>query len=163
MFSCHFHASDYRSLLPELFVQAIDYVRSQDLTGIEPGRYSIPDIAEEDAFFVVMEYQTTAESPVGPEFHHKYCDIQFIVQGEERFGWAELSDEQHRQLSLDYHYDDRRDICFFDPQLVEMSYQTMTHDQFYLFAPRTAHMPNLSVAEVSQVRKVVIKLKYPLD
>ncbi|SHF54410.1 YhcH/YjgK/YiaL family protein [Vibrio gazogenes] len=161
MLACHFHASDYRALLPALFVRAIDYVTTQDLNALDSGRHTIPEIDPDDAFFMILDYQTTAESPVGPEFHHKYCDVQFIIQGEEQFGWTELTDEQHQQLSHDYHYDQQKDICFFDQQLVTLSYATMSHDQFYLFTPRTAHMPNLSVTTTSQVRKVVIKIKYP--
>lgn len=162
MFIGHFDSSDYRSLLPDNFVSVIEYVKKQHLSQVEPGKYRIPGIAEEDAFYVIMDYETVEASPVGAEFHRHYCDVQFLVHGQERFGWTELSDQRRDQLEQEFNYDEERDICFFDPNLVSLSYQPMTPGEFYLFSPGTAHMPNLCMDGIRvEVRKVVIKIKYP--
>jgi YhcH/YjgK/YiaL family protein len=159
MFISDFEASDYQVLLPELFVTAIDYVKQQDLTGIDLGKYPIPGLAEEDAFFTVMEYDTSVESSVGPEFHKKYCDVQLIVAGEEQFGWAEITDGQHRHLAETFHFDYEKDICFTDMQSISLNYQPMRRGEFYLFTPKTVHMPGLAQSKPGRVRKVVIKIK----
>ncbi|SHO55322.1 YhcH/YjgK/YiaL family protein [Vibrio quintilis] len=161
MFISDFNSSDYQSLLPEPFVTAINYVKAQDLVNMDLGKYTIPGFAEEDAFFVVMEYDTNVESPVGPEFHKTYCDVQLIVEGEERFGWAEVTDEQYEQLAKEFSYDSEKDICFTPVNAVDMSYQNMRFDEFYLFSPKTVHMPGLAVSSPGLVRKIVIKIKQP--
>jgi YhcH/YjgK/YiaL family protein len=161
MFISDFNSSDYQSLLPAQFVAAINYVKTQDLVHMEPGKYTIPGLAEEDAFFMVTEYNTNVESPVGPEFHKTYCDVQFIVKGEERFGWAEVTDEQYEQLVKEFSYDSEKDICFTPVDAVDLTYQVMKYDEFYLFSPKTVHMPGLAVASPGLVRKIVIKIKQP--
>lgn len=154
-----FSAQDYKSLLPTKFVKAIEFVANQDLESIELGKHQIAGLDIEDAFFVVMEYQTSQKSSVGPECHNNYCDVQFIVSGEEKFGWAELTDSTKESLLKQFDYETERDICFIAEDTVPLSYIEMKQGEFYLFSPLTVHLPNLTVTEDQLVRKVVIKIK----
>lgn len=157
-----FTNSDNNIHLNAILKHIIDKVQQQDLYNIVLGRHTIEGFSADDAFFVVMEYQTTPTSEHGPEFHQEYIDIQFIMSGSERCGWGIITDEERAVLATKYHYDRERDICFISDNNISLSYFNLNTDEYYIFTPNTLHMPNLSVDTPTQVRKVVIKIKLHL-
>jgi biofilm protein TabA len=140
----------------------IDKVSTVELDSIALGKYPVDGFELDEVFFVVMEYDTAKTSAVGPEFHQTYTDVQFLVKGEEQFGWATVSDEQLALLNLDFSYSAERDICFTSVDAVDLRYMEMRLGEFYIFTPHTLHMPNLSINDATRVRKVVIKIKTSL-
>lgn len=137
----------------------INAVYELDLLNIEPGKYPVEGFNFDDVFFMVMDYNTEPSSQFGAEFHQVFTDIQFIVKGEERFGWAVISDNKRMELVEKYAYDANRDICFIDESEVDLQFLDMKMGEYYAFMPNTLHMPNLNVHGTSKVRKVVIKIK----
>jgi biofilm protein TabA len=157
-----FSNSDNNANLPAAALDIINEVANQDLEHIELGKYPIKEMPLEDAHFVVMEYETEAESQFGPEFHRVYTDVQFLIKGEEKCGWAIASDAQLSEFAEKFSYNPVRDICFINPNDFEMNFFKMQLGEFYVFTPNTLHMPNLNVQSTSKVRKVVIKIKTTL-
>ncbi len=157
-----FNNSDNLAHVSPFILNILESVTARDLASIPADQYSLDDLPLSDAYFVVMDYQTCAESSFGPEFHQLYTDVQFILSGEERCGWAILSDPQKVELLERYDYNAERDICFIDQAEVPLNDLIMRPGEFYILPPNTLHMPNLNVHSAAKVRKVVIKIKTAL-
>lgn len=142
----HLGNADRYVALGLLFKQAFDFLRTTDLNALEPGRYSLAG----DALFALAQvYHTKPVSEGFWEAHRRYIDLQFIVQGIERIGYAPL----HRmQLAS---YDEQRDLSVLKG---EGDLLTLTKDCFMLLWPEDAHMPGLQADQSGPVRKIVFKI-----
>ena len=139
------NAGRYAALGP-LFEQAIDFLRTTDLNALEPGRYPL---AGDALFALVQGYHTKPQSEGFWEAHRRYIDLQFVVQGTERIGYAPL----HR-MQLESH-DEQRDLAVLRG---EGDFLTLTDGCFMLLWPEDAHMPGLQAGQVGLVRKIVFKI-----
>lgn len=157
-----FNNSDNLAHVSPFILKILESVTARDLDTMAADQYAIDELSPSDGYFVVMDYQTCAESSLGPEFHQHYTDIQFILHGEEKCSWAILSDAQKVELLNRYDYNSERDICFIDQAEVPLNDLIMRPGEFYILPPNTLHMPNLSVHSAAKVRKVVIKIKTSL-
>jgi biofilm protein TabA len=140
------NAAAYQALFPRLR-QAFDFLRSADLAGLPQGRH---DVAGNDLFALVQEYRTKPDSEGFWESHRKYIDVQYVVAGAERMGYANLA-----TLSVRQPYDADKDLLILDGS---GDFFTVGAGMFTIFAPQDAHMPCLAVGEPAAVRKVVIKV-----
>ncbi|MDC0609438.1 YhcH/YjgK/YiaL family protein [Vibrio sp.] len=159
-----FGCSDNQALFSPLVNDIFDYVTSMDLDNLAPGKYDIKHIESDEAFFLVQEYETLEESQFGAEFHQTYTDVQFLLYGEERFGWAIASDEEYRILHRTCNFDQDRDIGFIghNNNLLDLNENIMKPGAFYVFTPRTIHMPSLAISTPTKVKKIVIKIETSL-
>lgn len=162
MIVSRFDSSENSVQFSPLVVDILDYLNNLDLASSELGRFTFKNIPEDEAFFIVMEYDTVEKSPVGAEFHQTYTDIQFLVSGNEMCGWLQLSDEQRAQYSAEYKFDETKDICFVPEAEVDLNFAVLRPSEFYVFTPNTMHMPNLAHKAVGKVRKVVVKIRTEL-
>ncbi len=103
-----------------------------------------------DNKIIVQAYNTKPVSEGRPECHRKFLDVQYIVEGEECVGWADIAD-----LTPDGDFDEANDIGFFTGKtdLVRVGAGFC-----YVVFPEDAHMPGIAVAESKPCRKMVIKL-----
>lgn len=139
------NAGRYAALGPR-FKEAIDFLRTTDLNALEPGRYPLAG----DALFVLVQgYHTKPQSEGFWEAHRRYIDLQFVVQGTERIGYAPL----HR-MQLES-YDEQRDLAVLKG---EGDFLTLTDGCFMLLWPEDAHMPGLQAGQAGPVRKIVFKI-----
>jgi len=136
----------YESLNPRLR-QAFEFLRTYDLLHAEMGRH---EIAGDDVFALFQEYQTKPESEGIWESHRRYMDVQYVITGVERMGYANLNTLMPRDP-----YNADRDLIFHDGQ---GCFVTVPAGSFTLFAPQDGHMPCLAAGASSRVRKVVIKV-----
>jgi YhcH/YjgK/YiaL family protein len=136
----------YESLNPRLPL-AFEFLRTFDLLRAEPGRH---EIAGDDVFALLQEYRTKPESEGIWESHRRYLDVQYVIAGVERMGYANL-----RALTPRDEYNAERDLIFHDGT---GSFVDVPAGMFTLFAPQDGHMPCLAAGEPSLVRKVVIKV-----
>lgn len=142
----HLGNADRYVALGPLFKQAFDFLRTTDLNALEPGRYSLAG----DALFALAQvYNTKPMSEGFWEAHRRYIDLQFIVQGIERIGYAPL----HR-MQLASH-DEQRDLSVLNG---EGDLLTLTEHCFMLLWPEDAHMPGLQADQSEPVRKIVFKI-----
>src|SRR4029078_13029078 len=74
--------------MSERIATALNYLRSTDLGSLEPGTYEISGM---DVHAKVVHYQTKPKEEGVWETHHKYIDVQYVIEGEELFGWAPLA------------------------------------------------------------------------
>ena len=140
------NADFYRNLHPRL-ARAFEYLRTTNLAQLPAGRH---DIAGGELFAISQEYRTKPESEGFWEAHRRYIDVQYIVAGVERMGYAPLPALTVRQT-----YDEEKDLLVCDGR---GDFCTVAAGSFAIFAPQDGHMPSLAVGEPAVVRKVVIKV-----
>jgi biofilm protein TabA len=139
----------YKIISPN-FEKAIEYVLGADFADMDPGKY---DIDGENAFAIVNEYTTRPLSECDPESHRDYADIQIMIDGAERFGYAPFLDQ-----AATTPYNPERDVALYTLAEEDLSYITLPAGQFIIFFPSDIHQPEVFVHQPEPVKKVVIKI-----
>lgn len=139
----------YKSLSP-LVAKAIDYVTSTDLTKLPLGRV---EVAGDDIYAAVHEYQTKLEEQTKFEAHKVYVDLQVIVSGTERMDVADLDG-----LTISKEYNEKNDAAMYN-RPANFQKLVVSACEFTMFLPHDAHAPSIAVDQPSAVRKVVLKIK----
>lgn len=98
-------AEKYNYLDPK-FKKAFEFLRTADLAALPLGNTPIDG---DEVFANVQAYTTLPDADAPFESHEKYFDLQFVVSGEERFGYAP------RDLCKPaMAYDADRDLVFYE-------------------------------------------------
>jgi biofilm protein TabA len=132
--------------LPARLARALEYLRATDLVSVPIGRH---DLDGDRLFALVQEYTTRAADECVWEAHRKYIDVQVVVVGVERMGYANLAEMRERDA-----YDATRDVTFFEPG---ESFVIIPGGTFAIFGPEDVHSPGHAAGQPAPVRKVVIK------
>lgn len=128
------------------FKRAFDYIHQLDTATIPVGRHEI----DGDAMFaLVQEYDTKLKEQGLWEAHRRYIDLQYVVQGIEGFGYANVNHLKQGE------YDSAKD---FLPLHGEGDLVTVHSGSFILLLPEDAHMPGMAIDKPAPVKKVVIKI-----
>ena len=141
------NANLYKNL-GERISKAFDYIKKTDLKNLQPGKY---EIEGENIFALISEYQPKPESEGKLEAHRKYIDVQYVISGEERMGYAPLNKQEIIEK-----YKEENDIMFFKG---EKSYTKVEEGMFAIFFPVDLHMPGINTGKSSHVKKLVIKVR----
>jgi biofilm protein TabA len=141
----------YQALGPRI-AGALDYLQGTDFSKTPLGRHELDG---DRLVAIVQRYATKPVDEARWEAHRRYLDVQYVVEGAERMGWAALD----QRLPVRHAYDAAKDIVFFETRgelfLVRAG-------QFAIFAPHDIHAPGLAAGSVpSKVLKVVVKCLYP--
>ena len=128
------------------FEKAFDYILKADFKDMTCGKYEIDG---DNLYIKVDEYETKTVSK--PEYHKKYIDIQFIINGEEYVGYCPKSD-----LIIDEGYDEQRDLGFGKGIVDFIKLKT---GLFMIFFPEDAHQPCMAVSTPNKVKKAVVKVR----
>jgi YhcH/YjgK/YiaL family protein len=138
----------YAGLSP-LFKKAFEHLRQTDFEKLVPGKY---EIAGDDLFVIVMDYESKDASECVMESHRKYIDIQYMVSGEELIGISMLNGQVETTP-----YDDVKDAAFYKKEY-EFVFN-LKQKQFAIFHPQDLHMPCIKPPGGSFVRKAVYKVR----
>lgn len=139
--------SNYKiySKLSERLAMAFEYIVQTDFIELESGKY----IVEPDTIFaLVQEYDTKEEGKL--ESHYAYIDIQYMIKGSERIGFALLNNQEIISKNIE------KDIVFYKG---EASYLQLDAGMFAVFFPQDLHMPCIKLHKTAKVKKVVVKVK----
>jgi len=123
------------------------YLQMTDFAKLSPGKYVIE---EKEVFASVSEYNSKKPEDAKWEAHQKYADIQYIVSGEEKMGYAPLN-----TMEVTEAYNPDKDILFLKGK---GDYITAKPGTFVIFFPHDAHQPSVAVNESAFVKKVVVKV-----
>ncbi len=135
------------SKLTKRLEKGFEFITNTDLVAIEVGKYEI----DNDAIFaIVQEYDTKEEKDCVLEGHHKYIDIQYIIQGVELMGFAPLTNQNVVEEDLE------KDCTFYKGAT---SMLRVEEGMFTLFFPEDLHRPGVMADQISKVKKVVVKVK----
>ncbi|MDR1985096.1 MAG: YhcH/YjgK/YiaL family protein [Prevotellaceae bacterium] len=131
----------------EGFEKAFKFLRSNDITKLEIGRY---DIDGDNVYAMVSENNLKNIEDAKLEVHDSYIDIQVPVSANETFGWKD------RTLcnTGEGKYDDENDIAFFDDE--PEVFCVVNPLQIVIFFPNDAHAPLIGNGKL---KKIVIKVK----
>jgi YhcH/YjgK/YiaL family protein len=128
------------------FQQAFEYIAKIDIHTIPVGRHEIDGA---NLYALVQEYDTKLKEQAKWEAHRRYIDLQYVVQGAEGFGYANIHHLQQGE------YEAAKD---FLPLHGEGDFITVKSGSFILLMPEDAHMPGMAVGEPVPVRKIVLKI-----
>jgi len=135
---------------PESILKAMDWLKNTDLSSKEPGCYAIEG---DDIYALVQKIETRTVDGKKPESHKEYIDIQYIISGEEKMGYA-----NDTQGLKPVDGNEENDIYFYEG--VENENFVICRDgDFCIFFPYDIHRPGCCVSEPSTVRKVVVKVR----
>jgi len=130
---------------------ALNYLANTDFSRVPEGRHSLDG---DELFALVQRYRTKPIHEAKWEAHCRYIDVQYVVQGTERMGYAPLDP----RLTIRQSYDAEKDLVFFDAQgdLFEVR-----AGMFVLFGPQDVHAPGLACSSgiPAEVLKVVVKCR----
>ena len=126
---------------------ALNFLKTTDLEKAGEGRH---DIDGDAVYALVMDYTTKPASEGVWETHRRYIDVQYVVSGVERMGYASLD-----ALAAGP-YNKEEDYLFLKGS---GDFVLMPAGTFIILWPQDAHIPGTSVDQPSPVRKVVIKVQ----
>jgi biofilm protein TabA len=131
IYDCLENADRYAAVHPG-FARAFEYLRTTDFSKLESGRNEI----DGERLFVMVNRDTgQGREKRKLEFHRKYIDIQYVVEGVDEIGWRAL---RHCR-ELDTEYSATPDVGFYrDPA---ESYFTVGPGEFAIFYPDDPHSP----------------------
>lgn len=136
----------YASVNP-LFAQAVDFIKSNDLNTLEPGKI---ELSGSDLVVNIAQTTPKAKEEAKLETHNMFIDIQIPLSGTEIMGYTPGKD----CVPADAIYDSVKDITFFEG-LAE-NYIAVKPGMFAIFFPQDGHAPGISP---DGVRKVIVKVK----
>lgn len=136
----------YASLHPR-FTRAFNFVKSQNLAALEPGKFEI-DGKEIHASVSAKEGVTAADAKF--ECHDHYIDIQVCPAGSETIGWKPRNTCQQIKTP----YNPEKDVTFFSDQ--PDTYFELQAGQFAIFFPEDVHAPMIGEGTI---KKLVVKVK----
>ena len=124
-----------------------EFLRRADLGSLDAGRHEI----DGDRIFAIVARERgrgREDSPL--EFHRRYLDIQYVIEGTDVIGWAPI-DACHQ---LRQSYDADADIGFFHDR--PGGWLNVPAGCFAIFLPSDAHAP---LAGAGPIHKVVVKVQ----
>jgi biofilm protein TabA len=138
----------FYSRLGRNFEKAFGFLRQAGLNSFPLGKHLID---RDSVFMTVSEYTTKSLSEARWEAHRAYADIQLLLAGEEKIGYAPLA-----SMKITEEYNAGKDILFLTG---EGDYATIRPGIFAVFFPHDAHQPGVTAGKLQTVKKVVVKVK----
>lgn len=147
------YAKDVVNTYPAAIQKAIEYLKSNDFAAMEPGLY---EIQGREIYAQVMDAVTRPVEEGKPESHEKYVDVQFLVSGRERLGFA--PDTGNSEVEERF---EERDLILYK-SVENESFVEAAPGCYSIFFPADIHRPTLISGEAMTVRKVVVKVSTAL-
>ena len=142
------NAKKYFCIHP-LFAQAFEFIHSQSLGEIEPGKNVISG-DKLKAIVSINAGRTIEEAISNFECHNKHIDIQLCIKGKETIGWK----PRGTCLQQKEEYNSESDVVFYN-DTPDMYFQ-LSENQFAIFFPEDVHAP---IIGEENIKKIVIKVK----
>ena len=127
--------------------EAISYVLNTDLLSLEVGRYVLSDDV------IVNRQQYYGKEETFAESHKDYIDLQIVLTGKEKMGYADISNPSVRVME---DYNPEIDLAKF--YVNDESVYEMSAESFALIFPEDIHRPGMKVNE-ELIEKVVLKIR----
>jgi YhcH/YjgK/YiaL family protein len=141
------NAKLYNGVNP-LFEAAFTFIARAVKENLPEGRY---ELQGSDLYAMVQVYPIDSDNP-NVEFHNKYIDVQYIVEGCEHMGWADRADGP-----ADAKYSAEYDIGLF-PMETTADFDVKA-GSYAVFFPGDLHKPKMLAGSSETVKKIVVKVK----
>lgn len=136
---------NYVSLNP-LFAQAIEFLKSNNLSEMEVGK---TELKGADLVVNVAQTSPKTKEQAKLETHNKFIDIQIPLSGVEVMGYTAGADCK----PADAAYNEEKDITFFEG--LADSYIAVKPGMFAIFFPEDGHAPGITE---TGVKKIIVKV-----
>ena len=133
--------------LHKSFAKAFEFIKSQNLETIEPGKYPI-DGADLHASVSLKDGVQQTEAKF--EAHNHYIDIQVCPAGTEQIGWK----PRNKCTNPKGDYNAEKDVSFYNDK--PDTYFELQQGQFAIFFPEDVHAPMIGQGPI---KKLVVKVK----
>lgn len=140
------NAFRYYSVNPG-FEKVFKYLQEEHFVNITPGKYKING---SEAEVTVQEYSTKNPEEVEWESHKFHLDVQYLIRGVERIGYAPTDGMEIKE------YNAASDKLILDG--TDGDFITLKEDLFVVMFPEDAHQPRVAAGELMPVKKVIIKI-----
>lgn len=130
--------------------RAVEFLRRPDLASLSEGRVEIDG---EKVYALPQRYETAAQATPRFEYHRKYIDIQFIVEGEEVVAWAPAD-----RMTITEPYVREKDVTFGTAPQDAITRVRLRPGQLAVLYPEDGHAPRLAADGPSKVCKIVVKV-----
>ncbi|MEK4509131.1 YhcH/YjgK/YiaL family protein [Paenibacillus sp. FSL K6-2524] len=136
-----------------IIVEAIEELQNIIKDHPAPGRV---EIRGNEMYAIVMELDAKSLDEQVAENHESYIDVQYLIEGEEIYGWSPLREG----IEPTKPYDSEGDITFYNPQNDEILLP-LKPGMFVVFFPHDIHRPCMGTKS-TKIKKVVIKIHISL-
>ena len=127
---------------------ALKFLSETDFSKIELGRYELDG---DNIFYMVQSYDTDPGKTIS-EAHKKYIDIQYMVEGEEIIGVADISSEKELTEAKE-----ENDVWFYNCKTEPL---VLSAGKYMVLYPNDLHCPGVATNGTAMIcRKVVVKVK----
>ena len=151
MLTTNFLLAEKYNYLDEKFKRAFEFLRETNLDELPVG--NIP-IDGDEIYANVQSYITMPNKQCPFESHCSYIDIQYMVSGEEVFGYEPVNN-----LVPFTEYNLKQDIIFYE-EPKESGLIVLRKGDFAIVPPEDGHAPRrMSSKGPCPVKKIVIKIK----
>jgi len=133
--------------LGERIAAGLRFLLENDLSDMEAGRHEIDG---DRLFVMISDYDTKPPEEGFFEAHRKYIDVQHVIEGIERIGYANVAD-----LRVTQAYDEENDFLKLEGDGDPLTFPA---GAFVILFPDDAHMPGLALNDPHPVRKAVVKV-----
>lgn len=134
--------------LADKFAKSFEWLKNNDATKLENGRYDICD----GAFALVQRYTTVPFEAIRFEAHNDYFDIQYMAKGVETFNMALREDSEVTEE------DPTNDMVWVTTPERYTSV-TLTEGTLAIVPPEESHQPRIAYqGQPVEVVKVVVKV-----
>jgi YhcH/YjgK/YiaL family protein len=139
------YLNDERILKAAYLIDSLDFPALQD---------NVFEIEGKNFYYILSSYQTVADYKEKPaEAHRKYLDLQYIIYGKEKFGFADYSNVKKSHSE----YSPEKDIEFFD-EIDNECFIPLNQNQYAIFFPEDIHRTGICIDKPCNVRKIIFKL-----
>lgn len=137
--------------LSDKFKKAFNFLRETDLAALPVGNVPIDG---DEIYANVQSYMTMTAEECPFESHRAYFDLQYVVEGEECFGYEPLVN-----LNPSMEYDAEKDLIFYE-EPKQSGCVILKAGDFAIVPPEDGHAPRRMTANgPCQVRKIVVKVR----
>lgn len=127
---------------------ALKFLSETDFSKIELGRYELDG---DNIFYMVQSYDTDPDKTIS-EAHKKYIDIQYMVEGEEIIGVADISEDKELTEAKE-----ENDVWFYNCKTEPL---VLSAGKYMVLYPNDLHCPGVATNGTAMTcRKVVVKVK----
>ncbi len=117
---------------------------------------SVGNMQKSGMRFIIQNYETAPAALKKMEAHRKFIDIQLILEGREKFYFADST-----SLKVSEPYDEDKDIEFYSyGEDSNSQCAVLEPGEFAIFFPEDAHKPGCSVEDSfpSKIKKLLVKI-----
>jgi len=146
--------SDSLMLAPEPSKKVLMYLANTNFNSIPDGRYPIQG---DDIYVTIKETVTKDKNEAKPEVHRRYVDVQYIIVGIEKIGYAR--DNGKNDIYADMLKE--KDLLLYK-DLENESELILVPGCFAVFFPEDAHRAACRYKDITKIRKAVVKINIEL-